>query len=60
MGVVRAVEVIAADATIQHENGVVEVMHETVMQEVHAAAEVNGAPGLTMEIQFCKLSANLS
>ncbi|KAL4075483.1 AAA-domain-containing protein [Scleroderma citrinum] len=42
-GVVREVEVVASNVTFQAENGVVEMMQETVMQEVHGPAEVNGA-----------------
>ena len=52
VGVVQDVEIVASDATIQGQNGVVEVMHETVMQEVHAPAEVNGASRPTMDMQI--------
>ena len=60
--VVREVEIVASDVIIQGENGVVEVMYETVMQEVHAPAVVNGTPGPTMDanIRSCKLRASLS
>ena len=50
-GVVREVEIVAADVTIQAENGVVEMMHETVVQEVQGPAEVNGAPD-HMDVQM--------
>ena len=50
-GVVREVEIVASDVTIQAGNGVVEMVHETVMQEVQGPAEVNGAPDHHMDVQ---------